>query len=200
MELYLCSPPVCFHGVERGQFAFMWIFSVIESLGNENKWSGMLLRNYQTTTRVTTWVIVAKPHIDPLLFTPKVPTEQHMAQRAQVYIARYNPRSVTANCVAGVVRNTVAPVILSSRWRLPAQGSPTHSGPVPLDLRPGQPRFALLKTRIYRVAHKSLHVTGNLLIDLHWHAVRTFIDYPKCSKCLPSTPTRSLSLPAHFVL
>ena len=32
-----------------------------------------------------------------------VPTEQHMAQRAKVFIARYNPCSVTANCDAGVV-------------------------------------------------------------------------------------------------
>ena len=71
--------------------------------------------NYQTTKRVITSVIVAKPHIAPVLFTLKVPTEQHMAQRAQVYIARYNPCRETANCVAGVVRNTLAPVILSSR-------------------------------------------------------------------------------------
>lgn len=201
MELYLCSPPtVCFHGVERGKFDFMWILSVTASLAYEDKWSGTLLPNYQTIMRVTTWVIVAKPYIAPLLFTPKVPTEQHMAQRAQVYAARYNPCSVTPNCVAGVVSNTVAPVILSSRWRLPAQGSPTHSGPVPLDLSPGQTRFALLKPRIYRVAHKSLDVTGNMFIELYWHTVRTFIDYPKCPKCLHSTPTRSVSLPAYFVL
>ena len=134
MQLYLCSPPpLCFHGVERGKFAFMWIFSIIESLGYEDNWSGTLLPSYQTAMRVTTWVIVAKHHIAPVLFTLKVPTEQHMAQRAQVYIARYNPCSVTAKCVAGVVRNTLAPVVLNSRWRLPAQGSPTHSGPVPLD-------------------------------------------------------------------
>ena len=167
----------------KGKIHLMWIVNIIESLGSEDKWSGTLLPNYQTTMRVTTWVIVAKYHIAPVLFTLKIPTEQHMAQRAQVYIARYKPCSVTASCVAGVVRNILAPVILSSRWCLPAQGSPTHSGPVPLDLSPGQPRFALLNPRIYRVAHKSLdvsqHVNRSLGQYVHlltiWNVQRVFL-------------------------
>ena len=74
MELYLCPLPlVCFHGAERGKFAFMWIFIVMESLGYEDKWSGTLL----PTTRLQWEFFMFAPCINSIKALFINPTDAH---------------------------------------------------------------------------------------------------------------------------